>query len=287
MSTQWLTNTLIEDPIVVTGMGSVTACAHDVESFHTLSLAAESPATWFREPVGPQGRQVAVCAVEEIALTGHHSHALHKADRATQLAASAAEQALAQADLLSNHELRHRGTLIVGSSRGPLGKWLESHQDHSQQPRPNHVVESPIAAISGGLAFAFGLDGPSTTRLRHLCIRRHCDHRRRRIGRTGKSSMGVSWWNRIASSPVNSRTNGDSRDSSEFKHTRSTNTTLRPNAKWHHTRRRCGISDSRTPIDRRSARRYTACEAQRVEFQHRPSWTVLSYEIWKTSGVHS
>lgn len=155
---------LREDPVVVTGMGSLSAGASSPEALWELLRGGRSPARWFRggEPV--QGRPVAVCEVTEDPQTLLDYWPARRMDRCAQLGLLAAGQALADAGFSAGDRTGASFGVVAGTSRGGVGKWSEAvHSMGRRRVCPSLAVDTPIASLSGALSLAFDLHGPCQT----------------------------------------------------------------------------------------------------------------------------
>jgi 3-oxoacyl-(acyl-carrier-protein) synthase len=87
-------------------------------------------------------------------------------DRCVRLALEAADQALADADLLSQSSEATSLGIVVGSSRGPMQKWTEMLdwlRASSRPLPPTLAANSTLACLSGSLALAYKARGPCLT----------------------------------------------------------------------------------------------------------------------------
>ncbi len=152
---------LLENPIVVSGMGSICAAGSSVEELWTRALRGHSTATEQSFCWGTESWQTAVHAVGDLTgLLGKHLRA-GKLDRSIQLALVAATEALQQAGLPFQATDEGRSGLIVGSSRGPRTKWMAAIERRTVLPTDAAI--STIASLTGSLSKVFGLTGPSFT----------------------------------------------------------------------------------------------------------------------------
>ena len=80
------------------------------------------------------------------------------------MALAAAHQAWDQAGLAASPPLPARAGVVVGTSRGPVGKWAESREQITRgRLRPSLAASSTIACLSGALSVAFHTQGPACT----------------------------------------------------------------------------------------------------------------------------
>jgi 3-oxoacyl-(acyl-carrier-protein) synthase len=151
-----LARMLRDFPVFVTGVGAVSAAGDGKDALWTASLAGKSLA----RKVGDFN----TCPVPEPSKRSWPSPLLRKADRAAQLAVIAAEEAWRQARLGENKAPMDRLGVMAGTSRGPVGKLMESfEQVHRARVKPSLAASSTLASLSGTLAAHFLAGGPSLT----------------------------------------------------------------------------------------------------------------------------
>lgn len=160
-----LTAWLRDDPIVVTGLGAVSAAGYDVAGLWQAVAAGRGLADWV-ELALPQGgcARVAGCAVPALDWTGHPWRGMaRRVDAAAQYALHAGRQAAAQAGLFDKPVAAGRLGVIGGTSRGPLGKWEEASQlwRSGRRMKPTLAATTTLAAGAGALGQVLGAQGPS------------------------------------------------------------------------------------------------------------------------------
>jgi 3-oxoacyl-(acyl-carrier-protein) synthase len=158
-----LANLLRENPIVVTGMGSFGSTGDSVDALWAAVIAGKSPAAWREFEMEEQRGRFAVCSAPELEELQAELHPVRKLDRCVQIGWLAARQAWAQAEFTDAYPSERTG-IMVGSSRGPLGKCGESFglKDRQKFP-PSLSANSTFGCISGALAQRFKLRGPGAT----------------------------------------------------------------------------------------------------------------------------
>jgi 3-oxoacyl-(acyl-carrier-protein) synthase len=155
-----LNKLLRENPIVVTGMGSLTAAGRGVDALGSAAMAGKSSAAWREFELEGRRQRFAVCSAAEFDGALEELRPMRKLDRSVQMAWLAAHQAWTQAGLAGAYSPARTG-IIVGSSRGPLGKRSESFGMGGKQKFPPSLsANSTFACISGALAQRFKLKGP-------------------------------------------------------------------------------------------------------------------------------
>jgi 3-oxoacyl-(acyl-carrier-protein) synthase len=158
-----LAGLLAQNPIVVTGLGSFGAAGEGVEVLWAAAAAGQSSAAWREFEMEGRRERFAVCSALELAGGRTELHPVRKLDRCVQMAWLAAGQACDQARLTGAYPPARAG-IMVGSSRGPLGKRSESHGLASGHRFPPSLsANSTFACISGALAQPLKLRGPGAT----------------------------------------------------------------------------------------------------------------------------
>jgi 3-oxoacyl-(acyl-carrier-protein) synthase len=154
-----IANLLRQNPIVVTGMGSFSSAGDSVEALWRSATAGRSLATW--QNFG-NGERFAVCSAPELDVTRPEMRSVRKLDRSVQMAWVAANQAWEQSGLTNAYAPERIGVMI-GSSRGPLGKQLESLRQQTGKLAPSLASDSTFGSLSGALAQSFKVKGPGAS----------------------------------------------------------------------------------------------------------------------------
>ncbi len=156
MLTQWLR----DNPIAVTGIGTYSAAGDSVEDLWRAALAGRGLAAWREFPVGNQPQRFAVCSAPPLEVSVPEMRFARKADRCARMALHAANLAWQRAALGRAYAPERMG-IILGSSRGPIGKMEESFECLRQGGiMPTLSAQSSLGSVSGTLAQFFGLKGP-------------------------------------------------------------------------------------------------------------------------------
>jgi 3-oxoacyl-[acyl-carrier-protein] synthase II len=149
------------DPIVVTGMGALGAGADSPAGLYATAVRGESPATWIDLPGVEQ--PLAASRAPDPEFVGAELRWARRLDRAAQLGLGAASQAIAQAGLDDAVDRTEIG-VIVGTSRGPLARTLETAQELERGAvAPTASAESTIASLSGVISQVFSFGASSAT----------------------------------------------------------------------------------------------------------------------------
>ena len=147
----FLAQSLADDPVVITGMGSISGGAASLEELWAMvlngqsayrTLAGERDQSFLTSPVGTE-------------LQAKDLPGFHKLDRTAQLL----WQAVLEATLQHADQLQpQRTALVVGSSRGSFHKVLE--QSKTPRPQPSHATNTIVSSTAGAIAQHLSLLGP-------------------------------------------------------------------------------------------------------------------------------
>jgi 3-oxoacyl-(acyl-carrier-protein) synthase len=163
MSRSTLSHLLAQNPVVITGIGAVSAAGASVPALWHAVAAGQIPAV--SRTFAQRGRvqPFAVCPAPPLDLARPAMHPVRRMDRSAQLAWHAAAEAWASAGLHAPADNPRLG-LMLGTSRGPLGKLHEglARLDDRRYP-PSLSAHCTIASLSGVLAHGFKARGPSAT----------------------------------------------------------------------------------------------------------------------------
>lgn len=157
-----IANLLRQNPIVVTGMGSFSSSGDSVEALWKGAIAGRSLAAWRNFENGGDRSRFAVCSAPELDVSRPELRSVRKLDRCVQMAWVAANQAWEQARL-ANAYIPERIGVMMGSSRGPLGKRIESLRKKKGRLAPSMASDSTFGSLTGALAQSFKLKGPGAT----------------------------------------------------------------------------------------------------------------------------
>jgi len=159
------TELLRRDPIVITGMGAVSAAGHGVSRLWAAVEARRGLADWVEvdQPQGGRSR-VAGCVVPALDWAGHPWRGMaRRVDAGTQYALHAGRQAAEAAGLFDKPVALERLGVICGTSRGPLAKWEEASQllRTGRRMKPTLAATTTLAAGVGALVQVLDVQGPS------------------------------------------------------------------------------------------------------------------------------
>ncbi len=149
---------LKENPVVITGMGAISAAGSSVDALWENALKGVSPAGWREFPWNGRVWRKAVCQIHDLEPLLTPFPRARKWDRAIQLGCVAAAQALRQARVAGSFDSDRIG-LVAGTSRGPRTKWIEQLQHKTVFP--SDAASSTIASLSGSLTQCFDIQGAS------------------------------------------------------------------------------------------------------------------------------
>lgn len=159
-----LARMLVENPVVVTGMGAFCAAGQTANEVWDRAAAGKSTAVWREFGCGDGTRRFAVCPAGEPGWRFPELGAPRKLDRCVQLALAAAGEAWEQAGLRRVPLEPERLAVFCGTSRGPIGKWQESMEALGRgRMLPSLALGSTLSSLSGALSLAFGARGVALT----------------------------------------------------------------------------------------------------------------------------
>ncbi len=159
MISPMLQRVLQDNPIVVTGMGAMSAAGFSTDTLWASAVNGDCPATWQDFVWGKQRWRKAVCAAPDYNSSLARFPRAKKLDRTVQLAILAASQALEQACVNPTIPGCERIGMVVGSSRGARSKWVQAQEN--RPVFPSDAANSTIASISGTLSQYFSIVGQS------------------------------------------------------------------------------------------------------------------------------
>jgi 3-oxoacyl-[acyl-carrier-protein] synthase II len=150
-----------DEQIVVTGMGAIAAGVASVGDLYRVALGGRSPATWVDVFTGADPIAAIQSPSPELSLAdGRFARSL---DRSARLGLAATRQAVDQARISESVDLARLG-ILLGSSRGPVGRTLESAaQLAAGTLGPTASADSTPGSLSGSIGQALKLGGPSAT----------------------------------------------------------------------------------------------------------------------------
>ena len=151
---------LREHPIAITGVGAFSTAGPGAGALAAAAVAGRSPARAGEFAGVSAGGGVAVCSAPAIDATQPEMRSVRRMDRCVQMAWLAAREAWEQSGMKGVYAPERIG-IVVGSSRGPLGKQREGMEragDH--RLAPSLATDTTFASVSGALARAFDLRGP-------------------------------------------------------------------------------------------------------------------------------
>ena len=152
--------------VVVTGLGAVTPLGNDVTVTWEALVSGRSGVGRI-SLFDPSDLEVQIAAevkdFDPVALFGRR--VARRNDRFTLFAMEAARQAIADADLTFDDELKQSTGVLIGAAIGGIPALLENH-DILREHGPRHVSPFMVPmmmpnAASGTVAIAYGLRGPN------------------------------------------------------------------------------------------------------------------------------
>lgn len=157
-------NLLRRNPIVVTGLGSISAAGPSVEDLWNAVLAGRPESHW-REFSGPGeiARRFPVCEAPVPDLSSVEWRHVRKMDRCVQLACVAAHAAWSQAGLSADSDPTRIG-VVVGTSRGAVSNPASGELGRTTaRLAPSMAAQTTFASLSGALSRHFGAEGFGAT----------------------------------------------------------------------------------------------------------------------------
>ena len=158
-----LARRLRDTPVVVTGVGAVSAAGESLASHWEAVVGANVRACWRDFEWGGSRHRVAVCPAPRFDGAERGLRNFSRLDRCTQLAWVAARAAWRTAGLESWSD-RSRIGLMFGTSRGVVGKLREGFDRLADKRYPPSLsADCSMASVCGVLAQGLGLAGPAAT----------------------------------------------------------------------------------------------------------------------------
>jgi len=163
MSISTLARLLTETPIVVTGVGAVSAAGESVPALWRAVETGRVPAVWREFKLGGRQQVFAVCPAPDLDHGGRGFAAFRRFDRCAQMAWTAAQEAWTAAGMERFREQQRVG-LMLGTSRGALAKFKEGFDRVSEKRYPPSLsADCSVASVSGVLVQGLNLPGPAAT----------------------------------------------------------------------------------------------------------------------------
>lgn len=164
MNQDFITRALRENPLVITGVGAISAAGNSASALWQSALAGLANGTHLSITAPGQDIAYAGCRVSDFALAADMRRVVRKMDRSVQLAACAAAEAWRDAQLTNGSLPPERIGIIAGTSRGPVEKSSEAHERLHQGPLlPSLAANTTLASLSGALSLCFHAQGPCFT----------------------------------------------------------------------------------------------------------------------------
>ena len=155
---------LLDDPIVVTGVGGVSAGGNSADALWESARSATVHATWRDFEFGDGTLRLPVCPAPDFDALLAPYHRAKKLDRGAQMALAAADQAWKQSGLAEGGVSPERIGVFVGTSRGPAERQAQSSEATMlSRLLPSFSATCTIGSFSGALAQYFAVYGPSST----------------------------------------------------------------------------------------------------------------------------
>jgi 3-oxoacyl-[acyl-carrier-protein] synthase II len=150
---------LADDPVVVTGAGSVCVAGAGTEALWEAVRTARPGGAWHSFPAEGRSLRLPAAAVGELP-----RHVLSgKVDRSVSLGVAAAMEAWHESGAASVPA--EEAGVVAGTSRGPFGTWMETSAAlrRGRAVPPRFAAAGTLAALSGAVAMLTGARGPAMT----------------------------------------------------------------------------------------------------------------------------
>ena len=158
-----LTKLLLDDPVVITGTGVVSAAGLSAGDLWQNARSARVNAGWRDFEFGGGSFHRAVCAAPDFESEIASFPRARKMDRAAQFGLAAAHQAYKHAGLDADVPPDRIG-VCMGTSRGPVEKRaMAMDGERPQRILPTFAANGTIGSFNGAISQFLGLYGPSFT----------------------------------------------------------------------------------------------------------------------------
>lgn len=153
---------LKDNPIVITGVGAITAAGPSADALWQRVCASLSPAVWLPFPRRAGAKPFAGCVAT---LPPERPPAwARKLDRSARLALVAAQEAWQHAQLNTRPATPERVGIVAATSRGTVEKWEHAFAQLAQEHcAPSLIANTTIANLSGALSLRLQAKGPALT----------------------------------------------------------------------------------------------------------------------------
>lgn len=159
-----LTRLLLDDPVVITGFGVVSAAGLSVADLWQNARSGKVNAGWRDFEFGGESFHHAVCAAPPFEAEIASFPRARKMDRAAQFGLAAAQQACVHAGLDDSTTPPERIGVCMGTSRGPVEKrTMAMDGGRPQRILPTFAANGTIGSFNGAISQFLGLYGPSFT----------------------------------------------------------------------------------------------------------------------------
>lgn len=151
-----LAKLLAADPVVVTGLGTISCAGESAEALWNATQSGSVAARW--KFFSKESKRFAVCEAPKISIP--LPKLVRQSDRCAQLAYAAAYEAWEQA-CIPRQLPRQRIGVALGSSRGPIARLGEGFEESfSGKSKPSALAMASFGSISGAVAQSLGAEGP-------------------------------------------------------------------------------------------------------------------------------
>jgi 3-oxoacyl-[acyl-carrier-protein] synthase II len=151
--------------IWITGIGSICSAGAGSNALFNATLASSISTRTIKVSSGKEKSNLPVCSIDDSSFDLPRFNEINKLDRSSKLAIVAGKEAWEQSGLNASQIEPDRISVIVGTSRGPVGKWEETYQRQlsGKKQLPSLAATGTMAALSGSLSQFLGVTGTSLT----------------------------------------------------------------------------------------------------------------------------
>lgn len=151
--------------ISVTGIGSISSNCKTPNELLDAAVSSSIVTNPIRINTVNGKIEIPVCSIDDNELTDKKFTSFRKLDRTARLAAYAAHNAWIDSGLDKYDIDMNKVAVIIGTSRGPVGKWEETYNRQCAKIKqlPSLAASGTIASISGSISQLINASGPSFT----------------------------------------------------------------------------------------------------------------------------
>ena len=151
--------------ISVTGIGSISSNCKNPDELINAAISSSVKTNFINLSIANDTIKVPVCSIDDRDFFLEGFPSFRKLDRTSKLAAYSAQEAWSDSGLDQYDLDMDRVGVIIGTSRGPVGKWEETYRRQLSKMKqlPSLAATGTIASISGSISQLLNASGPSFT----------------------------------------------------------------------------------------------------------------------------